>query len=508
MVAFISDVAGIPQVWVKNLAEGGPLQITFGETRAQRPRWSPKGDQILFTHGVGWNQSIWSVPPLGGPPRRIVERGRNPAWMHDGSRLVYEVDDQVWTSRADGSDARRLEGIPNADLLLADRTPSYSPDGSQIAFFQCEKGPIGDVWVVPSDGGEARRVTFDNHLGGTPVWTPDGEHIIFSSMRAGSRTLWRVPAAGGAPEPVTQGAGEDTEPDVSADGRLIYTNTRNSFVLTVWNPSSGGVRSLWEARYDITDPSFSPRGDRITFFVIVERGDVQIFTIGPDGSNLMPVTRGKGERNVHPRWSPDGSALYYYRSHPAASLRKILLSGGPSSEIAAGWTWGSHNGADIDPSETMVACSLVEKGRAVGTVIRSIQTAGEKLLPYPLRHVQWSRDGKSLLATDTSGNPRSSMGDIVVCSVDPFNCRKITRGYNVRWSRDESDIYFLRVGSSRDGRELWSCATDGSGERRLGELRPMHPISTFYDVSPDGEVVFVRFNQGRNELWLAEVDGS
>ena len=266
MIAFINDVADVPRVCIKNLIQGDPIPITSEDVPAHRPRWSPRNDQIVFSHGTGWEQSIWTVPPLGGIPRKIIERGRNPNWARDGSRLVYEVDDQVWTAKADGSDQRRVEGIPQADLLLADRMPAYSPDGSHLAFFQCGKGPPGDVWSIPSNGGRAKQLTFDDHHGGTPVWTPDGRFIVFSSMRGGSRTLWRVPSAGGTPESVLQGAGEDTEPDISTNGRsLIYTNTRNNFVLTLWNPSTGKMRNLWESRYAITAPSFSPAAgqDRI-----------------------------------------------------------------------------------------------------------------------------------------------------------------------------------------------------------------------------------------------------
>jgi hypothetical protein len=96
------------------------------------------------------------------------------------------------------------------------------------------------------------------------------------------------------------------------------------------------------------------------------------------------------------------------------------------------------------------------------------------------------------------------LGDVVICAIDPFRCRKVTQGYNAEWSRDESLIYFQRFGGSRDGREFWCIATNGSGERRIGELQPLHPIGTFYDVSSHGEVVFVRFNQGRHELWRAD----
>ncbi|HZS06842.1 MAG TPA: hypothetical protein VFD58_18545 [Blastocatellia bacterium] len=235
LIAFINDAGGVPQVWVKNLAEGDPIQITTGELPAHRPRWSPRNDQVAFSRGGG----SWSVPPLGGVPRKVIEAGYNPNWSWDGSRLVYEKDKGIWTARSDGSDERKVEGVPQVDFLLADRTPAFSPDGSLIAFFQCSKGPIGDIQVIPASGGQPRQLTFDDHYGGTPAWTPDGRFIIFSSLRGGSRMLWKIAASGGQPEPVLVSAGEDADPELSRDGRqLIYTNTRNSFILTLWNPAT------------------------------------------------------------------------------------------------------------------------------------------------------------------------------------------------------------------------------------------------------------------------------
>jgi len=62
MVAFVSDAGGTPQVWVKNLAGGDPIQVTFGEMPALRPRWSPQSDRIVYSIRGG---GIWSVAPLG-----------------------------------------------------------------------------------------------------------------------------------------------------------------------------------------------------------------------------------------------------------------------------------------------------------------------------------------------------------------------------------------------------------------------------------------------------------
>ena len=81
--------------------------------------------------------------------------------------------------------------------------------------------------------------------GGWPVWTPDGRTIIVSSARAGSRTLWLIPADGGEPSPLTTGAGDDDQPEISADGRqLAYTNVRNTWDLRVKNLATGEDRTL------------------------------------------------------------------------------------------------------------------------------------------------------------------------------------------------------------------------------------------------------------------------
>lgn len=89
-------------------------------------------------------QSIWSVSPLGGPARLITDEGRNPAWSPDGLGIIFERGSDIWLSSADGGNQRRLEGVPSSENLLAHRRPSFSPDGSRIAFFHTETGPKGD----------------------------------------------------------------------------------------------------------------------------------------------------------------------------------------------------------------------------------------------------------------------------------------------------------------------------------------------------------------------------
>jgi Tol biopolymer transport system component/DNA-binding winged helix-turn-helix (wHTH) protein len=290
MVYVDDDADGLPQLWIKSLNGGGSTQLTFIDRfGAGSPRWSPEGDEILFNHAGG----IWSVSRFGGAPRRIIESARNASLSADGRRIVYEGlgipnDDRgIWIAKRDGTERRRVfeQRYPLPAM------PALSPDGQSIVFFQTDGGPMGDLWMVASTGGEPRRLTFDDAEVETPTWTPDSRFIVFSSKRAGSRTLWRIPATGdGDPEPVTSGAGEDTNAQISWDGkRLVYVNTRSRFSLVLMDLWTGARRTLLERRTLISGPRFSPDGERLAFFHEVDTG-IHVFTTDVNGIEPRQVT--------------------------------------------------------------------------------------------------------------------------------------------------------------------------------------------------------------------------
>jgi Tol biopolymer transport system component len=144
-------------VWVKNLAGGDAIRLTSGELPASRPRWSPLGDRIVYSVRGG---GIWSVAPLGGEPRRIVEEGWNGELSPDGRRLVFEREGQILIATAEGSDIVPLPGLPRRLMpYMGDAWPTFSPDGTSIAAFLGEAGRYGDYWVIPSAGGEPSQFT-------------------------------------------------------------------------------------------------------------------------------------------------------------------------------------------------------------------------------------------------------------------------------------------------------------------------------------------------------------
>ena len=490
LIAFISDASGSPQVWIKQLAEGEPVQITSGSVPASRPRWSPKNDQIFFARR---GQGIWSAPPLGGAPRQILSQGFNPNISSDGEMLVYEVGREIWIAKADGAGARRVD-VPEKFYSLPSQ-PAFSPDGRSIVYFQPEVGPNGDFWIVSTAGGAPRRLTFDTRIAGDPVWMPDGRSILCFSERRGSHILWAISVSDGAWHQVTTGAGEDFQPAVSANGkRIVYTNARNSWTLELADSGGSSRLTLLDRRAAILWPRFSASGDEIAFFHQVE-GDAQVFSIRADGSHLRQVTTGRAELNAMPRWAPDGSALYFYQDRPTVSFRRVPIDGGPSIQILP-WSWKTDSWAEFDPSGKKIAYTHEDNNVSI-TRIRDAASGQEHTLSLPVAFARWSRDGKWI-----TGN---HAGSIHICNPITGDCKPLTKGSEPVWSGDDSRIFFFRAGQSRDTPELWSIATRGGDERRIGPLGPFRVIDVYFDLSARGQIVWAPFHQGRQELWLAEL---
>ena len=98
------------------------------------------------------------------------------------------------------------------------RKNAISPDGEQVAFAY-----KGNIYVVESDGGQARQITSNPAYDTDPLWSPDGESIIFASYRNKSKDIYRIPATGGAPVRLTSHPGNETPMTVLEDGSVIFS---------------------------------------------------------------------------------------------------------------------------------------------------------------------------------------------------------------------------------------------------------------------------------------------
>jgi Tol biopolymer transport system component len=499
MVAFVSDAGGTSQVWIKNLATGEPVQLTFDDSPVSRPRWSGQGDRIVYSR-VG--DGIWSVPSLGGEPRQMIRDGRNADLSRDG-RLVFERAGEVFIAGTDGSDIRVWPRPRRLNPYDGDTWPTFSPDGTSIAVFLTEEGRYGDYWILPVNGDEPRRVTWDFQEGGAPAWTPDGKSLLIRSSRAGSTNLWRVSVADGTLERLTSGAGDDFDPVVSPDGRtVLFANVKRTWEVILQDIHSGQGRTVLARRTLLVFPRFSPDGRRIALAGRNSRGETQLFVMDADGSNLRAVTEGTGELNIMPQWGGDGDTLYFYQVRPSQTFRRVSVSGGASQEVAP-WSFRNHYQAAVDGRERMAVYSFVEHGVLRHSRVRDLSTGSEAALAFALYEQRFSRDGRWI-----AGESRDH--ELLVCEVSG-RCLPLTpkAGHGLTalaWSGDNTRLFFLRHTSQRLWGELTSISVDGSTAKVHGLVGPFeHDFQMSMDVSPRDEVVFALCREGPHELWMAKL---
>lgn len=159
--------------------------ISFAE--AARPDWAPNNEQFVFPSRQEPDRQSRLYLFTGTGEEPFIELrthgspiiGRTPAVLPDG-RIVYQGCAEslcgLFLIDADGANPRQLT------MFKDDTAPSVSPDGEKIAYMSMISG-YWQVNVVNTDGTAQQALTDDWYWNGLPVWSPDGEHIIFVSTR-------------------------------------------------------------------------------------------------------------------------------------------------------------------------------------------------------------------------------------------------------------------------------------------------------------------------------------
>lgn len=499
-VAFTSNAEGGTHIWILDLDDQAPRQLTHGKSQDLRPRWSPDGKTILFMR----QGDLWTVSSSGGDPSEIIRHAYNPNWSHDGQRIVFERRYEVWVANADGGGQTRVTGVPRKELPLAPRWPAFSPAGDEIVYLDADATPFADLWRVPIVDGVPTQLTFAPALSSAPVWSPDGSYIVYSSQRSGSRTLWKVTVRDQESRPILTGSGDDDFPDISADGtRLIYSNSRERFLIVRSSPASGEEQTLLESRQMIVAPELTPDKTTIAFSSLARSGNVQIFTLPVSGGTPVQITTDSRATHAIPRWSADAQKIHFYHTGDTPGFAKVSSSGGKAEVVVPGWEWSVSNGASVSPDGKRIVYSRLTGQVPVQTLIRNLETGEDVSFYATLEYPRWSRDGTSIVGALHQN--QSFPGDIALCPLEGPECQVIAREARIpMFSADETKVYFVR--GLGDSQELFVAPTNGTGEeRKLLTMAPLFPLGPFYDISSDGDIIWVRFEQDSSEIWLTDL---
>jgi len=433
------------------------------------------------------------------------------------------------------------------------RSPSFSPDGRQVAFAWA--GPTGDVlhvYIQSLDGGSPRRLTNDAVPDDFPEWSPDGSRIAF--IRRG--TVYLVPATGGPESPLTEAIGSGLA--WSRDGSLLAVSDRTSesalVGIVLVSVTTGQKRRLTTPGASAMDefPAFSWSGQEVAFvrvdttvsdvYVVPVAGssparrvtnhgepikdvtwtpDDRFVVFGARGLFRAPVRVSTPERPVRVATSDDNaldpviwhsaqtgrSQLAFARGNRDTDVLGIEIGGGGSAAPApvrvAASTMADH-GPTISPDGARIAFS---SGR---TGIEQIWVAGaDGSNPRQLTFFEsglcatspsFSPDGKRIAFDATEKGSR----DVYVVRAEGGGMVRLTRQQAANaqpsWSHDGAWIY-LRSDRSGSG-QIWKVRADGSEPTQLTTGGGYQAFE-----SPDGKLVFYAKERGHPGIWSVPVGG-
>jgi Tol biopolymer transport system component len=267
--------------------------------------------RIAFLSDRDGDEDIWTVGPDGSEPVNLTADSPRvdavPNYSADGQRIAFmsnritaqnpSGDFELFVMGADGSDLKQLTAN-----RLDDEEPTWSPDGRWLAFsrdFDPVQGKTDmDVFKVRLDGTGERNLTRSRGVDDLqPEWSPSGRRIAFASERAGRKNLdiYTMRPDGTRWRRLTHSPkGGHEHPSYSPDGRQIAFNTNRDKKFEIYKMRWDGRREIrltvTTGNYGNALPDWSPDGTRIVFNS-TRNGDVpDVFTMLPDGTDVVNLT--------------------------------------------------------------------------------------------------------------------------------------------------------------------------------------------------------------------------
>lgn len=389
----------------------------------------------------GSPETVSDLPPVAD---QIL---RQPALSPDGKTLAFVYDGDVWSVPSGGGDARRL-----TITVDNDGDPVFSPDGKWLAFRSRRYGH-DDIFVMPAQGGPARRLTFADAGDGPCCWLADSSGVIFHSYRRdGGRDLWVVRTDGSEPWPITGGGfgNHESYASISPDGkRIVYVNRAGDPMRNRgYNGSANG--DLWLCDFD-----------------------------GVKTSNHRALTSNRSH-DAWPAFADNDTIIYSTCASGAATTDRVARLAAINTRGEEVKGWGGQ--ARLDPREIAIGGGRIafstgnysgwrlhvgELGKRPPTkvsqpdirILSDVRGADLKSTRLgTVSEFKVSPDGKKIaliaggdvfvMPTEEGGVPRQETDTPV-------------REKDLEWSGDSKDLYYTRV----EGSTVWPAAHSLAGQK-------------------------------------------
>jgi len=353
------------------------------------------------------------------------------------------------------------------------RNTAIAPDGSQIAFTY-----KGNIFIVPTAGGDARQLTAGNSYNTAPVWSPDGSKIAFSSDREGSMDVYVVDSKGGVPKRLTTYSGSETPLSFDSNGNVLFSAS----ILPDHNAAQAGFNQQVYA--------VDMEGHRPHMFMSLTMPSL---SISNDGRVLYQDK--KGVENI-------------WRKHERSSGTSDiwLIDNGKHSKLT------DFNGHDLNPvwASGDAFYFISEEDGTLNVYKRSIDGKQKKQLTkfttHPVRSLSVSHNGQlafswngEIYTMNESGAPRKVEVNIVMDDyvAAPRKSVRTSGASSISVSPDGELVAFVLRG------DVYVTSTEYKTTRRITDT-PAQERSV--DFAPDGRsIVYDSDRDGIWQLFTAEI---
>jgi len=288
--------------------DGSNLTLLTDFVNAEGPAFSRDGSQIAFSMVAGTFQ-LWLMNADGSNQHRLTNSARNdynPSWSPDGSKIAFAGDNQIYVINSDGTNEVLL-----SDGTTPDDFPDWSPDGSKIVFTKNVSSGNAQIYVMNADGSNPVNLSNTFFADRNPSWSPDGVKIAYHSFAPGHYEVFTMNADGSNQTRITNTSFsvDNTGPSWSPDGsKIAFSSTRDGdqgeiYVMDadgnnqtrVTNDPAQDDRTSWGPQVEVafntpagTDVTVTIGAVQVTFSNVVQAGQTSVTPIDPNSAGTLP----------------------------------------------------------------------------------------------------------------------------------------------------------------------------------------------------------------------------
>jgi len=443
------------------------------------------------------DEKKWDVNNPPGEWRDVAIDTTETTWSTvdvspDGGTIVFDMLGDIYAVPMAGGEAKAL-----TSGIAWDTWPRFSPDGGRIAFIS-DRGGADNIWTMRADGSDAKTVSDEKeNIVATPAWSPDGEYLAgrkgFTSTRSiAAGEIWLFHVGGGAGLPLFErpdGAKAQkniAEPAFSRDGRYVFFSQDNT-PGTRWQYNKDAIGEIFVIK----------RLDRKT-------GEVEVFAAGPGGA-IAPTPSPDGGSLAFVKRTPAMTSALYLKDmksglerpvydHLDRDLQETDGSQGntpgfawtPDGKALVFWAGGGIHKVDV-ANKTVTAIPVhVKTTRKVHRALRfPVNVAPDDVAIRLVRWAQMSPDGSKIVF--------EALGRLWVQDAAGGGRRRLTSQTTQfeawpSFSRDGRSIVYVSWSDADFGRVRIVPASGGDG--RVITPDPGHYVEPRF--SPDGALVVCR----------------